>query len=601
MVKALEDFARDLLTLTKTFAVYPEGHPAPLNVAERLSRWRLADEGGEDQVSIGFTPTRLLVGNCFYGTAGSRCEALAAYFHGRKVMRLTWSTRVTGADVMGFAALLASTRLAGAELCDALHAAGSYAVGLEPLEVAKIHGTLTLDGRREAGKDAGERSLEAWLWLQSDALQPAELARTLVADGFWELGEQDPVFAAGLLFRHRSKLGAALGLLPEAEAECLRDRLGRLPQRLSAAELAAAVLSHGRAEAPQDDGESLLLEGLDAAALVELIAAVVAETGAATARVAGLFRSVAPRRDVAELLGLVDARLSLGGGGAYAEDVWQTVRSLLLDLDEEGFFGDQYADELEALAAAPDLEPAGPELPRPARIFAEDPEPHLDRICFDLACSGDAQALLRLRRRLIARLPQLEAGEILDLVAAADAGVPELLAGQEELLREIFAKLAGSVRTLDAAGRASCVCFARTHEAAVLDPAITALIRERRIAGRRFLVEVLAALSPATTAAMIERACTAPWYYLRNVATVLGRRADRGSAPVLCALLDHPHGKVREEALRSLSLLGGAARRAVEGFATDGARAVEERQLARRLLARRGTTGEQRPAEQVPA
>ena len=49
-----------------------------------------------------------------------------------------------------------------------------------------------------------------------------------------------------------------------------------------------------------------------------------------------------------------------------------------------------------------------------------------------------------------------------------------------------------------------------------------------------------------------------PWYYLRNIAYLLGHMGNEDSARTLSALLNHRNIKVRHEALRSIQRIGGA-------------------------------------------
>jgi hypothetical protein len=86
---ALEAFARDLLVLIKTFCVYPQGHPAPLRVAERLVEWSPPNGGAE--LSLGITPTKLLYADRIFGFEGSRAEAFSQAQTGfRRAWQLGW-------------------------------------------------------------------------------------------------------------------------------------------------------------------------------------------------------------------------------------------------------------------------------------------------------------------------------------------------------------------------------------------------------------------------------------------------------------------------------------------------------------------------------
>jgi HEAT repeat protein len=149
--------------------------------------------------------------------------------------------------------------------------------------------------------------------------------------------------------------------------------------------------------------------------------------------------------------------------------------------------------------------------------------------------------------------------------------------------------MVSSIRLVGRAEQRAVVEFARRHEESILDAALTALLKERRIAGRRLLVELLSSLSAASTAQMVSRARNAPWYFIRNIVTILGRRRERTSVPVLEALLDHPHEKVRREVLRSLGRMGGPGRRIIVRFAGDATRNRRERLFAKGVLDRMGS------------
>ncbi len=583
MARSLEAFARDLLILTKTFSVYPEGHPAPRRVAARIAEW--TPPGGRRDLSLGFTPTRLLLGQRFFGAPGSRCEALAAHFHARKIMRLTWTSSVDPGEVSALSSVMASSRLDGVELRDAVRGRGCVALDLEPLDATKIHGALSLGPAAGQDSQAGEeRSLQAWLWLQGGALRVEDLAEALRSPGFWSEGCENPSALVALLLRHQGKLGSALGFLPEQDRRAARERLTEAPRSVAVAELAALLLNEVDVRNLAGEGTPILLEGLTPEGLMDLLAEMVAAGGGVTNRVEALFRSLAPRWDEEKMLSLVEARLAAGASGSLAAGAWRAIQSFLLDLEEGRFFGDDYLAKLDAAAQADETAGAGGLVAR----LAEGVEPHVDWVCLALAAEGGADAVGRLRRRLSSRAPELSARQALSLARAATAGVPGCLIGQDEVVAALFERMIGGVRALDDAEREACVGFAREHEDAVLDLVLSSLVHERRIAGRKFLVDVLSALSSETTAAMMAKACTAPWFFLRNIVTVLGRRGERSATPVLGALLAHPHDKVRRETLKSLCAVGGAARRLVEAFAGDPAKKPEERHLARRLLARRG-------------
>ncbi len=584
LTKALEAFARDLLVLIKTFSVYPQGHPAPKRVAERLAQW--SPTGERTEFSVGITPTRLLVENQFIGSDGSRIATLASLLHGRKVMRLSWGSRVLAEDVVAFASTLSSTHATGQELREQLRSAGVYTIGVVPLDIAKIHGTLSVFGQGAASADSSQsRGLDAWLWLQDDAVQPEDLLQALRSDALWELSGDEPAFPIKLLFQHGRKLDQAMGLLHGPDREGVRDHLLRAGSKIPVADLASIILAEVKRGQSGGEAVSCLLGQLGPEDLVELMASVVALSESASPRVIAAFRNLAPGIDAEQMLSLVEERLSQGEGRAHAVGIWRNLKSFLLDLEEGGFFGDDYLLDLEQLS-----QEEGEEDASRSTEFSVDPEPHLDWIYFGLAAEKTSGAVARLHRRIQARLHVLSPLELLELITATNRTVPSLFREEPELAREVFAKLIAGVRLLDASERLAAIQFAQDHEELVLPVTLNALLRERRIATRRFLVDVLSALSPKTTESIVSRTLDAPWYYVRNVATVLGRRREACSAQVLEALLGYPHDKVRKEALRGLGKMSGAARNAVVKFARDPSKPADERILAERILSRKKAT-----------
>ena len=583
--KYLEAFSRDLLVLAKTLSVYPEAHPARVHIAERLvgSMPAEAPEG----LTIGITPTRFLHANEFFGSDGSRIESFASLLHGKKIMRLHWSSNTGLQDVLAFSTILAGSQWTGAELAEQLRSSGVRAIRIDPLDITKIHRALSHADTTGAGSDeAAEREMETWLWLQDDSLEPEVLAQALRSEAFRALSSQNPSFPLRLLFRHGPKLGNALGHLPGREREEIRNLLAKSGNEQPVAELASIVLSEVKTGRRGGEDAISLLEGLSPERLIDLMAQVIAQSDHATPRALAFFRNLTTKFDVDRLIAQVESRQSQHDGPNHPADVWHTLRTFLLDLEEQDFFGDDYLSDLDHMSRE---ESQGKGSPGVLAKFAEDPGFHLDSVYLGLARDEGGEAVVRLRRRIEARISVLPASALLQFVSNTTRAIPNFFLERPELAREVFSKSLADTRMLGRAERQAVIAFARTHEDAVLDLALTVLIRERRIAVRRFLVDVLSALSPETTVRMLARASDAPWYYVRNIATVLGRRRERESAPILQALLRHPHDKVRKECLKALGPMGGAARHAVAEFAKNASTTSEERRLAARILERNST------------
>src|SRR5512145_1726467 len=84
----IDAMSRDVLLLTRTIGIYPEGHPQLVQMTERLLGWVRGE--GDRGVTVGVTGTELVVDGLFCGGKDSRAELLARHLHKRRVARLTF-------------------------------------------------------------------------------------------------------------------------------------------------------------------------------------------------------------------------------------------------------------------------------------------------------------------------------------------------------------------------------------------------------------------------------------------------------------------------------------------------------------------------------
>ena len=174
-LRAVEAFARDLLSLTRNGRVYPRGHPFLLQLCERLLAGVARDLPAP--LDVGITNGELVVAGQFFGGAGTRAGQLAGLLHGCKLLRMVWSVGATAADVEGLAAVLARDDLQAGQVCDTLLEAGVHTIALEPLALERIHGAFR-PGESSSGPlavDGATRAREAWQWLLHDDATPEQL------------------------------------------------------------------------------------------------------------------------------------------------------------------------------------------------------------------------------------------------------------------------------------------------------------------------------------------------------------------------------------------------------------------------------------------
>jgi HEAT repeat protein len=73
------------------------------------------------------------------------------------------------------------------------------------------------------------------------------------------------------------------------------------------------------------------------------------------------------------------------------------------------------------------------------------------------------------------------------------------------------------------------------------------------------MCEVLARVGPSVVPVLVSRLGDQVWFVVRNALYILGKIRQASSAlPSVLAAVDHPHPRVRVEAIRSASLIGGA-------------------------------------------
>ncbi|MDW7712192.1 MAG: HEAT repeat domain-containing protein [Deferrisomatales bacterium] len=581
----LEAFSRDLLALVRAVRVYPPGHPFLLGLASRLTA--MVGTSLPGPLLLGVTARELVSGPHFAGGPGSRAAELAARLHGRRVLRLTWAQGAEPEEAVRLAEVLGARGLSGDGLTAALRQRGVSAMDLEPLELHRIHDSFR-EGKAADAREAGGR--QAWQWLLKGAASPEQIAGFLTSDAFWEASsEGDPDGAEAprpgqVLFRLGERLSAALEHLPPGQRDKVLDRLARVGRELSPRDLAGIL---GAAEATgilEGPVSGVLEDSFQGERLVDLLAALVDREGRNTRRLAEVYGRLA-QGQAGELLSVVDARLASPGKTGFTAEVWETVEHFLLDAQEGAFMGDEYSSSLESLAGVPGEAEATEE---PG--VADDPERHLDRVVLGLALDDPDRWVPRFLDRVDVRAQTLAPRALLGLLGELDAESPDLLETRPALLDRLLRSLLRHLRRLGPGDREALLAFGRRHERVLLDTALRILGEEESIAGRRFLVELLSAFSPAATPSLVSRVRSAPWYVSRNLAIALGRKGEEAVVPVLRSLLGHDHPKVRREAILALGTLATeAAWAALREAAGSGGRLAEERALAKRVLQRAST------------
>ena len=549
--KKVEAFALNLVHLIRGIRVYPNKHPTLLEVAKNVLSSAPFDPQGS--LTIGITSRELVVSGEF---VAGKASSLASMLHARKVLQLLWTKDVTLDDVWTFARVISVPKLEGDALRQKLRSE-VFAIDIEPLKLDQIHSEIT-DTVKDSEDNPEERRRHAWLALMIQEAPPEQLAAALDSDEFWEAakaewtesGRGDSEGFTKLVLKLGERLENALTLLPDRRREEIFGYLAQMGKCLSARDLVRIVGHEGQESGRLGPGKSSLLREIDGERFVDLLAGLAAMGNQGTRRFVEVYRRFAPPTKTDELLSLVRSRLAPGKDGGFAAEVWKTIEDFIINLTENPFMDTEYSESLEFL-----MNPSastGPE--EDSLILHEEPDEYLDQLI--LALAGEEEDYRkRLLDRIRLRAEQLGPFRVLGFVKLVDRTFPGLLDSVPFFVKELFQKGLSAFTRMSFAEQQALVAFAVNHERCLLDTALKALVEEKKIATRHFLVSLLSCFSSAATPTFVTKSRTSPWYVTRNLAIVLGQQGFPQGLPTLQALSNHPHPKVVREALRALKRL----------------------------------------------
>jgi hypothetical protein len=253
---------------------------------------------------------------------------------------------------------------------------------------------------------------------------------------------------------------------------------------------------------------------------------------------------------------LVRSRLSQDKDSGYSADVWKTVETLILNLTENPFIDVEYSDSLESLMSSTGSITLDEDTP----VLLESPEQYLDHLFLALGVEEEELFQKKLVDRIKLRAEQLGPFGVLGFLRVVDRTLPGLLDAKLGLVRDLFQKGLSALAKASFAERQAFIHFVVKHEKCLLDTALRALIEEKKISIRYFLVNLLSCFSIVATPTFVSKSRTGPWYVTRNLAIVLGQQGFPQVLPHLRFLSNHSHPKVKREALKALkrvqSLIG---------------------------------------------
>jgi hypothetical protein len=270
------------------------------------------------------------------------------------------------------------------------------------------------------------------------------------------------------------------------------------------------------------------------------------------------------------------ARESLKSKNYYDLKTWETVETLLLSRSEGGYVGDDYAGFLETISAvrAPYADRIGEAAPADPAIQSAFRDEEMRRrtvtILLELLARSKGQEefddLVEEIRKAVPNV--ISRGDIgllgtilLSLETLAPGLPPERQAAVRRLLQETDF---GQVTDLFLAGRTKGEVHDATLEllsrfgATAVKPLLDRLLNEPQAPRRRTLIGMLARLGTPAVPAILERMGHPTWYYVRNLAIVLGEIGDRRAVPALLRAASHPDARIKREAVLALGRIGAA-------------------------------------------
>lgn len=547
--RKVDAFALNLLHLIRGVRVYPTRHPTLLEVARNVLNSAPLDSMGS--LTIGVTSKELIVAGEF---VVGKASSLASMLHARKVLQLLWTKDATLEDVWTFARVMSTPRLEGEELREKLRSE-VFTIDIEPLKLAQIHSKIT-DTIKDLAEDPEQRRRRAWLVLMSHEAPVEQLASALASGEFWDAAKDewtksglgDSEGFAQFLLKLGERLEEALAFLPVGQREEILAYLTQMGKCLAVKDLVRIVGREGQESKRLGLGQTSLLREIDGERFVNLLAGLAAMGEQGTRKFVEVYRRFAPVTQAQDILSMVRSRLSQEKDSGYSTDVWKTVETLILNLTENPFMDAEYSESLGFLMSPS----ASMSLDEDTPVLLEAPEQYLDHLFLALGVEDKELFQKKLVDRIKLRTKQLGPLGILGFLRVVDRTLPRLLDANPYFVRDLFEKGLSVLAKTSFAERQALIHFAVNHEKCLLDTALKALIEEKRISTRYFLVNLLSCFSIAATPTFVSKSRTGPWFVTRNLAIVLGQQGFPQVLPHLRSLSNHTHPKVKREALKAL-------------------------------------------------
>lgn len=549
LARRMEGFALNLLHLIRGVRVYPTKHPTIIEVAKRVLQSAPLDATGS--LTIGVTSKELIVSGEFIT---GKASDLASILHEKKILQLVWKKEVSLDDVWAFARAVSTPKLEGEALREKIRSE-VLTIDITALNLNEIH-RRAMDTLQDPEETPEERRRRAWLFLISQEAPVEQLASALATQEFWDAakaewtrsGLGDSEGFTEFLLKLGERLEEALALLPSAQREEILNYLSQMGKCLAIKDLVRIVGREGQESKRLGLGKSSLLRDIDIERFVDLLAGLAAMGEQGTQKFIEVYRRFTPVAQPHEILSLVRSKMAQSQESGFPVDVWKTVETLILNLSDNPFMDSEYSDSLGFLMESSMLLSSD----EAKGSLLESPEQFLDHLFLAMGVEEEESFQQKILDRIKFRAEQLGPFGVLSFIAMVDRTFPRLLDANPYFVRSLFEKCLSSVGKATFHERQMFIHFAVNHEKCLLDTALKSLSEERNISTRYFLVNLLSCFSFAATPIFVSKSRLGPWYVTRNLAIVLGQQGFPQVLPHLRSLTNHPHPKVKKEAMKAL-------------------------------------------------
>jgi len=467
---------------------------------------------------------------------------------------LVWKKEVSLDDVWAFARAVSTPKLEGEALREKIRSE-VLTIDITALNLNEIH-RRAMDTLQDPEETPEERRRRAWLFLISQEAPVEQLASALATQEFWDAakaewtrsGLGDSEGFTEFLLKLGERLEEALALLPSAQREEILNYLSQMGKCLAIKDLVRIVGREGQESKRLGLGKSSLLRDIDIERFVDLLAGLAAMGEQGTQKFIEVYRRFTPVAQPHEILSLVRSKMAQSQESGFPVDVWKTVETLILNLSDNPFMDSEYSDSLGFLMESSMLLSSD----EAKGSLLESPEQFLDHLFLAMGVEEEESFQQKILDRIKFRAEQLGPFGVLSFIAMVDQTFPRLLDANPYFVRSLFEKCLSSLGKATFRERQMLIHFAVNHEKCLLDTALKALSEERNISTRYFLVNLLSCFSFAATPIFVSKSRLGPWYVTRNLAIVLGQQGFPQVLPHLRSLTNHPHPKVKKEAMKAL-------------------------------------------------